>query len=77
VVARVRPLLPTEHKHPISLKTVPYDSPEPAAKSAKQKLVLMGGPGQKSLSQDKVFTFEKVLGETTTQPEVFGACRGE
>ena len=68
VIARVRPLLPTELKQPISLKTV-HDESE------KQKLVLMGGPGQNQ--QDKVFTFEKVLGETTTQPEVFVACKGE
>jgi hypothetical protein len=59
VIARVRPLLPHENAHAVTLRTCNSD--------AKIHLSV-------SNQADKVFSFKKVLAQDSTQRDVFREC---
>lgn len=74
VIARVRPLIPNEIRHPVCIEVVD----ESVVNGSKTQIVVrqgIVGPSVKS-SDQKIYSFEKVLDTDTSQQKVFADVDG-
>ena len=73
MIARVRPLIPNEKRHPVCIEVVD----DSVVNGQKTQIVVRQGYGSTvKQAEQKIYSFEKVLDPESTQKNVFAEVEG-